>query len=105
MTVYYAPKALEDLKNVRSSIIETFYDTRLAEAVLNDIVLSIRKLEEFPYAGPELEIGGSAQNGYRYLFCRKNYIFYRVEDETIYIVRVLNEKQEFVRILYGETGE
>lgn len=105
MIIYYAPKALDDLQNVKLSVIETFYDEELADEVVKDILASIRKLEIFPYAGPELEIGGSTQNGYRYLFCRKNYVFYRVEDEYVHIIRVLNEKQEFIRILYGVTEE
>ena len=105
MIVYYAPKAFDDLQNVKLSVIEAFYDAKLADEVIKDISASIRKLEIFPYAGPELEIGGSTKNGYRYLFCRKNYVFYRVEGEYVHIVRVLNEKQEFIRILYGITEE
>ena len=105
MIVNYAPEALKDLQNVKLSIIDTFDNPKLAEDVVKDIFKETLRLEIFPYSGPEVEIGGSTKNGYRYLFCRKNYVFYRIEDDMVQVVRVLNEKQEFIRILYGTTEE
>ena len=51
--------------------------------------------------GEDLSETVKAGEGYRFLFCRKNYIFYRIEGDTVRIVRILNEKREFVRILFG----
>ena len=41
------------------------------------------------------------ETDYRYLFREKNYVFYRIGNEEISIVRVLNEKQDYTRILFG----
>ena len=105
MKIFYTPEAKEDLLNIKASVIEKFDSTELADEVLRDITKNIRSLETFPYMGKELFRILSVSLGYRYLFCRHNYIFYRVERDTIKIVRVLNEKQDYMRIMFGVTDE
>ena len=77
MKIEYTPESLRDLQKIREIIIDRFMDEKIALKVQKDIT------------------------GYRFLFCRKNYIFYRIEGDTVKIVRILNEKREFVRILFG----
>ena len=38
---------------------------------------------------------------YRFLVVKPNYIFYRIESDMVKIVRILNEKQDFLQILFG----
>ena len=101
MKIDYSPKSINDLQNLKDSIMDKFYDEDLVKEVISDITKNIRKLEIFPGMGKKLIISGNVDVGYRYLFCRKNYIFYRIEEESIYIVRILHEKQDFTRILLG----
>lgn len=101
MKIYYTPESLEDLQALRASVIEEFDSPKLAGEIVRDITKNIRHLEVFPNMGAELVIKIPAGNGYRYLFCRHNYIFYRVERDTVRIVRVLHERQDFMRILCG----
>lgn len=103
MRIYYTPESLEDLQAVKASVVEKFFDEELALRVLKDITQNIRKLEIFPNMGTDLSSVTIAGKGYRYLFCRKNYIFYRIEEDTVRIIRVLNEKQDYMRILFGIT--
>ncbi len=107
MELYYTPQAEKDLVNIRESILEKFYDEELAKRVLRQITRSIRRLQTFPYSGQELSAITGIQNEYRVLFCQKNYVFYRVENDTLRIIRILNEKQDYMRILFGisETEE
>lgn len=105
MRIDYSPKAVNDLQVLKNSIMEKFCDEDLVKDVISDIVENIRNLEIFPGMGKKLIISGNIEVGYRYLFCRKNYIFYRVENESVYIVRILHEKQDFIRILLGISEE
>lgn len=105
MRIYYAPEALEDLQHIKDTIVVEFDDLELAEKVVRDIVKNIRNLEVFPEMGTKLQISTSINTGYRYLFCRHNYCFYRIEEDVIRIVRILHERQEFIRILFGITEE
>ncbi|MCF2554387.1 type II toxin-antitoxin system RelE/ParE family toxin [Faecalicatena contorta] len=97
MKIYYTPEASQDLQIVKASVIEKLFDEVLALQVLKDITQNIRKLETFPNMGSDLSAVTSAGKGYRYLFCRKNYIFYRVEEDAVRIIRVLMNN----KIMYG----
>ena len=105
MQVYYTPESLADLQNVKKSVIETFFDEKLAEDVLKTITKSIRNLEIFPYMGTEVRLSNGVVTEYRYLFIKHNYAFYRVEMEQVRVVRVLHERQDYMRILFGITEE
>lgn len=107
MELYYTPRARNDLVNIKESIIEKFDDENLAMEVLKKITETVRRLVVFPYLGRELSGITGIYTEYRCLFCKKNYVFYRVEEDRICVVRILNEKQDYMRILFGmsETEE
>lgn len=77
----YTPKALEDLQEIKTYV--------------------ARQLEAFPGEGPCLEELIEYPADYHYLVVKPNYIFYRVEGDTVRIIRILNEKQDFLQILFG----
>ena len=101
MELYYTPKARNDLLQIKESIIEKFDDENLAIEVLKKITKTARQLVVFPYLGQELSGIIGIYTEYRCLFCKKNYVFYRVEKERICVIRILNEKQDYMRILFG----
>ena len=105
MRIYYTPESLEDLQNMKRFIIEIFYDENLASDVLKSLVTSIRNLELFPYMGKELILSAGKPTGYRYLFCKHNYVFYRVEHDVVRVIRVLHERQDYLHILFGNQEE
>lgn len=101
MEIKYTKKAREDLQGIKDYIVGEFGSEELAVKILKEITGTVRNLEVFPLMGKSVsEVTGMATE-YRCLFCRKNYIFYRMGGETIYIIRVLNERQDFMRILFG----
>lgn len=97
--VEYSPKALEDLQRIRVYIIENFgVDT--AKKALGKITASVRRLEKYPVLGVALGKMIDVPTDYMYIFIVRNYVFYRIEDKTVKIVRVLNERQDFMKILF-----
>ena len=97
--IMYSPEALEDLKKIKASIIENFEDEEVAVRSLRKLMDMIDVLTDFPYRGKEVRKLLGINNDYRCLFCSPDYVFYRVEEEYIRIVAVVNEKQDFIRIL------
>lgn len=45
------------------------------------------------------------ETDYRFLVCGNYTAFYRFENRTVYIVRVLYGRRDFMRILFGEPNE
>ena len=101
MELYYTPRARNDLVNIKESVIEKFDDENLAIEVLKKITKTVRQLVMFPYLGQELSGITGIYTEYRCLFCEKNHVCYRVEEDRICVIRVLNEKQDYMRILFG----
>lgn len=102
MRVNYTPESIHDLQNVKASVIDAFMDEKLAEDTVRAIMKSIRNLELFPYMGTEVILSGGIVTGYRQMFCKHNYVFYRIEPECVAIVRVLHERQDFMQILFAD---
>lgn len=101
MELYYTPKARNDLLQIKESIIEKFDDEDLAKKILRKMTETVRQLITFPYLGQELSGITGIYTDYRCLFCKKNYVFYRIEADRVCVIRVLNERQDYMRILFG----
>ena len=101
MELYYTPKARNDLLQIKESIIEKFDDEDLAKKILRKMTETVRQLITFPYLGQELSEITGIYTDYRCLFCEKNYVFYRIEADRVCVIRVLNERQDYMRILFG----
>lgn len=98
--VKYSPKALEDLHRIKSHITENFGD-EVAKKVLTKITTNVRRLEKFSASGIMLAGVIDVPTDYLYLFIEKDYVFYRIDGEAVHIVRVLNEQQDYMQILFG----
>ena len=100
LTLRYTPKALDDLQDIKTYIALQFGTDR-AGTILKQITTSAKQLEKFPKEGPRLEGLIDYPTEYRYLVVRKNYIIYRIEGEIVKVIRILNENQDFMQILFG----
>lgn len=98
--VEYSPKALEDLQRIKAYIIENF-GVDAARKALGKITASVRRLEEYPVLGVALGRMIDVPTDYMYIFIERNYVFYRIEGNIVQIVRVLNERQDFMQMLFG----
>ena len=96
----YTPKALEDLQGVKAYVTEQFGASK-AKISVKEIMSAARQLETFPYEGPSLEELISYPTDYHYLVVKPNCVFYRIENDTVRVIRVLNESQDFMQILFG----
>ncbi|MEQ6390332.1 type II toxin-antitoxin system RelE/ParE family toxin [Bacillaceae bacterium S4-13-58] len=101
--VEYSPKALEDLQYINDYIM-TKWGQNIAQRILKKITANIRRLEQYPVSGVELGKLIDVQTDYRYIFLEKNYFFYRIENDKVQIVRVLNEHQNYIKQLFGKSS-
>jgi len=104
LKVEYSPAALEDLQNIRHYI-SNDYGEDVTVKVLKKITSDIRRLEQYPFSGIDLGKVINVPTEYRYLFSEKNYVFYRLELDKIRIIRVLNERQNYMQQLFGISSE
>lgn len=100
----YSPKAIEDLKGISDHITHN-WGKNTADRILKNIISDIKKLEHHPLLGPNLGRVMDITTEYRYLFTEKNYVFYNIEFNSVKIIRILKENQDFIRHLLGVIKE
>jgi plasmid stabilization system protein ParE len=62
----------------------------------------MRRLADFPKSGPALSSVLNVETDYRFQVCGGYLTFYRLEQQTVYIVRVLYGKRDYMKLLFGE---
>jgi len=91
--------ALYDLYAINDYYLTQVSD-RVAENILNNIQASIQNLEDLPERGiipPELSITGITR--YRQILSSVYRIIYRIEDNNIYIVMVIDGRRDVASAL------
>ena len=96
----YTPQALHDLQTIIAYIEENF-GVSVANNKIKKLTSTIRQLELFPYSGQPLYDLLSVISDYHYLVAGPNYVFYRIEKQHIKVIRILNQQQNFIQILFG----
>lgn len=96
----YTPRALDDLLGIKAYVAGQFGEGK-AKACTKEITSTAKQLELFPEEGLRLEVLIGYPTDYHYLVVKPNYVFYRVEGDTVRVIRILNEKQDFLQILFG----
>lgn len=97
-----SPKAIADIEQIKKYITEELSSKDAATKLLGDIYHQIERLQDFPLMGAPLFGKVEVQNDYRFLVSGNYMVFYRFEVDTVYIVRVLFGKSDYMRILFEE---
>lgn len=100
--IKYAPQALSDLRNIIDYISVELNSPQAAERTVDDILDKIDYLSEI---GRTLSSRINVKTDYRYLVCGNYNVFYRVENEVVKVIRVLNARRNFMTVLFGEEAQ
>lgn len=100
----YSPEALNDLREIQKLLIENWGD-EVASKIIKRLFTQVNRLVMFPLSGVNLGKLIDVSTDYRYIFTEKNYIFYHVHDGEIRIVRILNERQNYLQHLFELDSE
>ena len=98
----YSPEALNDLDSIFDYITFELKEPGIAEHLINNILAQHDKLKEFPGIGAIYKLPNGVETVYRYLVYKDYLSFYRVENSTIYIDRVLNGRTDYLGVLFGK---
>ena len=99
-TVHFSPEAQNDLEQIKNYIQNDLENDIAAANTVKKIFDRIRELEAFHKMGAHLTSVTITDNSYRYLLCNNYTAFYRIEKDSIYIVRVLYGRRDYLRILF-----
>ena len=103
--ILFSPEAISDLQQTKAYITNELCNEQAAVSTIARIMGGIRELATFPEMGAPLSSIVDFETDYRFLACGNYTAFYRFENQTVYIARVLYGRRDFMRILFGEPNE
>ena len=98
--IRYSPEAKNKILQMKGNI-EVRYGRKKASAIIQKLVKSIDDLQIFEKKGIAVEQCLGIPCDYRVLISSHNYIFYCIKDNNIDIIDIYNEKEDFLRKLFG----
>lgn len=98
--IIYTPDASDKLRTINRGILLE-YGSKKAKEIVGGITSTIRRLEDNEQMGSSVARMFGIETDYRYIYTLKNYVFYRIERECIKIINIYNEKEDFMRLLFG----
>lgn len=95
----YSPDASDKLRELKKQITSSYGKT-VAARMVSKIMSEIRGLQENPKKGPSVEAMLGIPTPYRFLHVEQNYAFYRLENDTVFVTDIFNEREDFMRRMF-----
>lgn len=96
----YSPEALDDLDEIWDYILSELGNAIAAENTVARIMNDIELLCDFPESGTPLQAISRFPTAYRSIVSGNYRVFYSIKKETVYIVRILYGRRDYLRILF-----
>ena len=93
--IKYSPDASDKLRELNKQI-SANYGKPAAAKIVSKIMGEVRDLQNNPEKGPSVEAMLGIPTPYRVLHVEQNYAFYRIENDTIYVTDIYNEREDFM---------
>lgn len=91
----YSPDASDKLRKLNKQITDS-NGKQVATRIVSRIMGEIRGLQNNPEKGPSIEALLGISTPYRFLHLQHNYAFYRIENDTVYVTDIYNEREDFM---------
>lgn len=95
-------EAKDDLVEIKSYISQDLCNQQAAENLVSKIINKISGLSDHPGIGAPLSSVVDINTDYRFLVCANYLIFYRCEDEIVFVSRILYGRRDYTRILFAD---
>jgi len=103
--VILSPEAEKDLLRIGGYIARQSGRPKTALNTIRKIKTRIDELKDFPLIGTPLYAVVAVDTDYRFLGCGNYLAFYRYENGTVFIDRMLHVRQDYISILLGDVLE
>lgn len=99
------PAAARDLTEINAYISTQLHNPQAARRIVKIITRDLRLLQQNPHLGFSVSAKIGRETDLRALLSGNYFLFYRIENETIQVSRVLDGRQDYLRVLFGTTEE
>ncbi len=103
--VRLTPAARQDMRDIKAYISKNLQNPIAAASVTGRITKDLRILIQHGEAGVSLQAKTGYASDLRVLFSGDYLIVYRFDEPIISVARILNGRQDYLRILFGGQAE
>lgn len=103
--IHYSKESRRDLDEIWNYIASELQNPTAAERIVSSIMDAVDQLVDFAEAGAPLASVANVESDYRFLVTGNYLTFYRVNENEVYVDRVLYGRRNYLRILFGDTTE
>ena len=96
----YSPDAAQKLRNIKCDVTMNF-GADVAKRVVSYMTKALRRLQKFEKSGISVEKTLGVPCDYLMVYTEHNYAFYKITEESIYIIDILHEREDFMWKLFG----
>ena len=95
--IVFSKKSELQIEEIYQYILSKSNDEDTAKRFVNELIDKTEILKTQAFVGRQLEIIDNIVTQYRLLVYKDYLIFYRVDENKVYIVRILNSKMDYVK--------
>lgn len=103
--IHLSPEARRDLLGIQSYITEELQNATAAANVVRKIAERIQPIKQHAELGASLSSILPIETRYRYLICGSYLVFYYIEGQNVFVVRILYGKRDYMTLLFGKADE
>lgn len=100
MKLKYTPEAIRDLQETKTYVSKVLHNPKVAERITRSILNLCGRLKDHPNLGMSLNAKLDHETDLRYLICENHIAIYRIADDWIMVVRILDGRTDYLRILF-----
>ena len=96
----YSPDYAEKMRGLKKYL-DLQFGVEIRKKVIKSIGNRVRSLREHEKLGVSVRDMYGVDSDCLVIFAQRNYVFYRIESDSIYIVNIYNEREDFMMDLFG----
>ncbi|MCL2248196.1 MAG: type II toxin-antitoxin system RelE/ParE family toxin [Oscillospiraceae bacterium] len=100
--INYSHESSTDLAMIEKYITDELTSPKAAKSTIAKIIRKIGLLREHAELGAKLSSIADVDVDYRFLVSGKYIVFYRIDGNDIYIIRVIYARRDYISLLFGE---
>jgi addiction module RelE/StbE family toxin len=97
--VRFTPQAVADLEEIKRYISDDLFNPQAAADLVALAFDKIRTLVSMPQTGARLRTDIPMLKGYRFIQCKNHLVFYRIEEKSLSVIRILYARRDYLGLL------
>ena len=102
MRLRYSPEARADISATMRYIADELCSPSAGERIVGSILECCSRLKAHPELGASLAARTGLDTDLRYIVCGRHLVFYRIEEDFVSIIRILDGRTDYLKHIFEE---